>query len=130
VGDKAPGLILGGLQCSVFLCDSEMSVVMVEPYHSIDMHILDYRTFRCAGCGDTEKRLGLPSKPREPMTPVPERLRCPGLDGPIAVYHLLLPYVRGGQITHWSKARKAGLATVICGAVCIFTGLVGMWIEG
>jgi hypothetical protein len=50
------------------------------------------------------------------------------LAGPIAVYHLLLFYIRGGQITHRSKARKAGLATVICGDVCILTGLVGMWI--
>jgi hypothetical protein len=55
------------MQC--FLCDSEMSVVMVEPYYSIDMHVFDYRTFRCAGCGDTEKRLALPSKPSEPMIP-------------------------------------------------------------
>jgi hypothetical protein len=52
------------------------------------------------------------------------------LSEPIAVYHLFLFYIRGGQITHRSKARKAGLATVICGAVCIFTGLLGMWIEG
>jgi hypothetical protein len=59
------------MQC--FLCDSEMSVVMVEPCRSLDMHIFDYRTFRCGSCGDTEKRLGLPSKPSEPMIPLPSQ---------------------------------------------------------
>ena len=52
------------------------------------------------------------------------------LAGPIAAYHLLLFYVRGRQIMHRRKARNAGAAVLACGAVCILTGLLGMWIEG
>jgi hypothetical protein len=53
VGVDVGSWVIPPMQC--FLCDSEMSVVMVEPYYSIDMHVFDHRTFRCARCGDTEK---------------------------------------------------------------------------
>ena len=40
------------MQC--FICGEQMRVVMVEP-HVIDMQGFELRTFKCVGCGDTEK---------------------------------------------------------------------------
>jgi hypothetical protein len=38
--------VISPMQC--FLCDSEMSVVKVEPYYSIHMHVFDYRNCFCS----------------------------------------------------------------------------------
>jgi hypothetical protein len=56
------------MQCLV--CGGEMSAVMIEPDHRVDMHSFQYRTYSCGSCGDTERRFVFDPTPHaHPTTP-------------------------------------------------------------
>jgi hypothetical protein len=39
-----------------FVCGQGMRLATVEPYDEAAMSGFEYRTFKCEGCGDTERR--------------------------------------------------------------------------
>jgi hypothetical protein len=52
-----------------FVCGQGMRLATVEPHDEAAMSGFEYRTFKCEGCGDTERRFALDL--RAPLGPRP-----------------------------------------------------------